>query len=84
MPYPMIPLRVSYLDAFQHPDGSFSNVNVGHAVCRSLADADHRVERVEQPLRNVETVPGPDFRHVSATVADRERKKPNWTMKEMM
>ena len=31
------PITRSYLDAFQHPDGSFSNVNVGHAVCRSLA-----------------------------------------------
>lgn len=27
----------SYLHAFQRTDGSFSNVTVGHAVCRSLA-----------------------------------------------
>lgn len=26
----------SYLHSFQHPDGHFSNVNVGHAVIRSL------------------------------------------------
>lgn len=27
----------SYLNTFQHTDGSFANVSVGHAVCRSLA-----------------------------------------------
>src|SRR5208283_1700478 len=33
---PEDPVTRSYLHAFQHPDCSFSNVNVGHAVCRSL------------------------------------------------
>ncbi len=31
------PVTCSYLHAFQRTDGSFSNVTVGHAVCRSLA-----------------------------------------------
>jgi hypothetical protein len=31
------PVTQSYLHSFQRTDGSFSNVNVGHAVCRSLA-----------------------------------------------
>lgn len=30
------PVTLSYLYEFQRIDGSFSNVNVGHAVCRSL------------------------------------------------
>src|SRR5208337_3892407 len=36
------PVTLSYLHAFQRTDGSFSNVNVGHAVCRSLVILDER------------------------------------------
>jgi len=54
---PVDPPTLSYLQMFQRKDGSFANINVGHAICRSLLIVSERPDRDPVAWLRAEMVP---------------------------